>query len=174
MLRNTFNYSAYGLWNFETRSYLTMEKVSLNAPEERLKHKISTGKSFLIQAIKALVTMWLLDGLTCAIAAPTGLAAFNVDGVAIHRLFQLPIEHEGKAAGYWSLPKASEKVMKTTLRQVKMIIIDEIFMVSSLTLAYMHLRQWELFGGGELFGSRNMLFVGDLLQLQPISGNPVL
>ncbi len=82
------------------------------------------------EAIKALVTsMWPLDGLTCAIAAPTGLAAFNVGGVTIHRLFQLPIEHEGKAAGYWSLPKASQKVMKTTLRHVK------ISMVSSLTLA---------------------------------------
>lgn len=32
-------------------------------------------------------------------AAPTGLAAFNVDGVIIHLLLQLPIEHEGKTAG---------------------------------------------------------------------------
>ncbi len=54
-----------------------------------------------------------------------------------------------------------------------MIIVDEISMVSSLTLAYMHLRLEELFGGGEWFGSRNVLFVGDLLQLQPVSGNPV-
>ncbi len=30
--------------------------------------------------------------------------------------------------------------MKTTLRNVKMFIVDEISMVSSLTLAYMHLR----------------------------------
>ena len=45
-------------------------------------------------------------------------------------------------------------------------------MVSSLTLTYMHLRLEELFGGDE-FGSRNMMFVGDLLQLQPVNGNPV-
>ncbi len=133
-----------------------------------------TGKSFLIEAVKALIaSMWPSNGLTCAIAAPTGLAAFNVGGVTIHRLFQLPIEHEGKPAGYWSLPKASQKVMKTTLRNVKMLIVDEISMVSSLTLAYMHLRLEELFGGCDWFGSRNMLFVGDLLQLQPVSGNPV-
>ena len=74
----------------------------------------------------------------CVVAAPTDLAAFNVGGITIHRLFQLPDEHEGKAAGYWSLPKASQKVMKTTLRNVKMIIIDEVSMVSSLNLAYMH------------------------------------
>ena len=36
----------------------------------------------------------------------------------------------------------------------------------------MHLRLEELFGGTEWFGSRNMLFVGDL-QLPPVSGSPV-
>ena len=127
-----------------------------------------TGKSFLIQTIKALV-----NDITCAIAAPTGLAAFNVGGVTIHRLFQLPIEHDSKTAGYWSLPKTSQKVMKTSLRNVKIIIIDEVSMVSSLNLAYIHLRLDELFGGNDWFGSRNMIFVGDLLQLQPVNGNPV-
>ena len=46
-------------------------------------------------------------------------------------------------------------------------------MVSSLNLAYMHLRLEELFGGHDCFGGRNMLFVGDLLQLQPVNGCPV-
>ena len=60
-----------------------------------------TGKSFLIEALKQLIDgIWTSDDLTCAVAAPTGLAAFNVGGVTIHRLFQLPIEHEGKEAGY--------------------------------------------------------------------------
>ena len=47
--------------------------------------------------------------LSCAIVAPTSLAAFNVGGLTIHRLFQLPIEHEGKTAGYWSLPEDTQK-----------------------------------------------------------------
>ena len=45
-------------------------------------------------------------------------------------------------------------------------------MVSSLNLAYMHLRLEELFGGHDWFGGRNVLFVGDLLQLQPVNGSP--
>ena len=106
-------------------------------------------------------------------AAPTGLAAFNVGGLTIHRRFQLPVEHEGQVAGYWSLHKNSHKVMKTKLCHVKLIIIDEISIVSSLNLAYIHLRLEELFGGDELFGSRNVLFVGDILQLQPVSGSAV-
>ncbi len=93
--------------------------------------------------------LWLkrpLYGLAWAIAAPTGLVAFNVGGVTIHRLFQLPIEHEGKGAGYLSLLKTSEKVMKNTLRSVKMIAVDGYSMVSSLNFVYMNLRtvqrQW--------------------------------
>ena len=62
--------------------------------------------------------------------------------------------------------------MKTTLRNIKMIIIDEVSMVSSLNLAYMHMRLEELLGGDEWFGSKNIIFVGDL-QLPPVSGNPV-
>ena len=100
-----------------------------------------TGKSFLIEAIKLLVhRIWESKELTVVVAAPTGLAAFNVGGLTIHRLFQLPIEHEGQMAGYWSLPKVSQKVMKPKLCRVKLIIIDEISMVSSLNLAYIHLR----------------------------------
>ena len=63
--------------------------------------------------------------------------------------------------------------MKTSLRNVKIIVIDEVSMVSSLNLAYIHLRLNELFGGNDWFGSRNMIFVGDLLQLQPVNGSPV-
>ena len=62
--------------------------------------------------------------------------------------------------------------MKTTLRNMKMIFVDEVSMVSSLNLTYIHLRLEEVFGGNDCFGSKNM-FVGDLLQLPPISGNPV-
>ena len=105
------------------------------------------GKSFLIEAIKLLVhRIWGSDELTVVVAAPTGLAAFNVGGLTIHRLFQRPIEHEGQVAGYWLLSKSSQKVMKTKLCHVKLIIIDEISMVSSLNLAYIHLRLDELFG----------------------------
>ena len=60
-----------------------------------------TGKSFLIETITLLVrSMWPNKHQTCAIAASTGLA-FNVGGITIHRLFQLPIEHDSRTASYW-------------------------------------------------------------------------
>ena len=79
-----------------------------------------TGKSFLIKTIRALVCeTWHneRESLLCAVTAPTGLAAFNVGGVTIHRLLQLPIEHKGKTAGYWRLGKDAIKVIRSSLSQ---------------------------------------------------------
>ena len=54
--------------------------------------------------------------------------------------------------------------MGATLPDVKLFIVDEVSMVSSLNLVFVHMRLEELFGSSEWFGSRNM-FVGDLLNL---------
>ena len=46
-------------------------------------------------------------------------------------------------------------------------------MFSNLNLAYIHLRLEELFGRTDWFGAINVMFVGDLLQLPPVNGDPV-
>ena len=69
-----------------------------------------TGKSFLIATVKALIdSLWKTKDITCAIAAPTGLAAFNVGGITLHRLFRLPVEHDSRGATYWRLCPKSQK-----------------------------------------------------------------
>ena len=50
-----------------------------------------TGKSYLIKTIKAWVQS--STGKDVAVAAPTGIAAFNINGLTIHRLLMLPVEH---------------------------------------------------------------------------------
>ena len=68
-----------------------------------------TGKSFLIETIRQQVSeIWKDDTVLdtkCAVGAPTGLASYNIGGLTVHRMFLLPIEHEGKTAGYWRLSK---------------------------------------------------------------------
>ena len=102
-----------------------------------------TIKSFLIETIKRFVDSLQKakpGELLYAIVAPTSLVAFNVGGFIIHRLFQLPIEHESKTAGYWSLPKDTHKKLQTTFRPLKIIIINEVSMASNLNLTNLHLR----------------------------------
>jgi len=46
-----------------------------------------TGRSFLIEVIKALIAdIWPTNDLMFAVAAPTGLAAFNVGGITTQAL----------------------------------------------------------------------------------------
>ena len=64
-----------------------------------------SGRSFLLEPIKCLVDdIWhpKSGDIMFVMVAPTGIAAFNVGRITIHRLFELPIEHEGNTAGYWS------------------------------------------------------------------------
>jgi len=48
------------------------------------------GKSFLIKTIKCWIKLNL--NKDTAVTAPTGIAAFNIDDLRIHRLL-LPVEH---------------------------------------------------------------------------------
>ena len=102
-----------------------------------------TGKSFLIETIRRKVAeIWKDDAsgdTKCAMGTPTGLASYNIGGVTVHRLFSLPFEHESKTTGYWPLSKHAQKVMHTNLRSLQLVIIDEMSMLSSLNLPYIHL-----------------------------------
>ena len=60
--------------------------------------------------------------------APTGLAAFNVGGVTIHRLLQLSIEHKGSVAGYWKLGIEALKIMHASLSKLRLLIMDKVSM----------------------------------------------
>ena len=71
----------------------------------------------------------------CIVGAPTELASYNIGGITVHRMFMLPIEHEGKPAGYRRLSKETQKVMRTNLKSLKLVIIDEVSMLSNLNLA---------------------------------------
>ena len=65
------------------------------------------------------------------------------------------------------------KVMCASLSQLRLLIIDEISMVSILNLSYIHLCLDEIFAKDEWFGGMNVLFAGDILQLPPVNGGPV-
>ncbi|XP_026824779.1 uncharacterized protein LOC113561784 [Ooceraea biroi] len=133
-----------------------------------------TGKSFLIKTIKCWIKQYL--NKDTAIAAPTGIAAFNVDGLTVHRLLQLPVEH-GFTPNYKQLSDHVLKVLRADLKDVVLFVIDEVSMISNLTLMYIHLRLSEIFNTNDCedgwFGRKHILLFGDLLQLPPVREDPI-
>uniref|UniRef100_A0A1X7UAR5 ATP-dependent DNA helicase n=1 Tax=Amphimedon queenslandica TaxID=400682 RepID=A0A1X7UAR5_AMPQE len=142
----------------DARAANRQEENDVKDDDPQMMGQIKDGMN---DAIKALVKgFWsTLTKQTCAVCAPTGLAAYNVGGVTAHRLFQLPIEHDGQFASYLSIPKASHKVMKTELQDLKMVIIDEVSMVFSLTLTSIHMRMNDIIESDKWFGKMSLLLV---------------
>ena len=171
-------------------SNLQQEYNSLNIDQKRIVDKIitavchgtepihlivsgqgGTGKSKVISILHQTVSTELIcNGLSVVVAAPTGLAAFNIGGTTIHRLLCLPVEH-GKPANYSRLNQDQLKIIQATLKNLKLLIIDEVSMVSSLTLLFIHMRLTEIMGNDDYFGGLNVVFFADFLQLPPVKGN---
>ena len=66
------------------------------------------------------------------------LAGYNIGDVTVHHMFMLPIKHEGRTAGHWRLSKETQKVMRTNLSSLKLVIVDEVSMLPNLNLTYIH------------------------------------
>jgi hypothetical protein len=129
-----------------------------------------TGKSYLIKTIKAFIIRELNKNV--AITAPTGMSAYNIQGITIYRILQLPVEH-GNIPPYRPLSNNTIKLIHEKMKDVILLIIDEISMASNITLLYIHLRFSEIYDTGNCddgwFGKINILIFGELLQLPPVN-----
>ena len=138
-----------------------------------------TGKSFLINCIKHEIILLCMNRLFpnddepkhefVVVLAPTGVAAFNINGETIHGFYKLPVQKGKKASPqYREMMKDDVKLLRLALKYTKLIIIDEISMVGNVTFAMIHRRMDDTFprsDDGVTFGGHNMLLFGDLLQV---------
>jgi hypothetical protein len=140
--------------------------------------KAGTGKTTFLKYIRENCSKQM------AVVAPTGVAAINAGGVTIHSFFQLPLAPfipETRGTGFQTpgqeisnkhslisrLRFNADK--KKVLRQLEILVIDEISMVRCDTLdaidtVLRHIRQQPF----ERFGGVQLLFIGDMLQLPPV------
>ena len=132
-----------------------------------------TGKSHLISVL-AMLIRYMLGHDSLLIGAPTGKASFAIRGMTLHRLFQLPIQR-GWINSYQKLNDKRLSEFRKRYRNVQYIFIDEISMVSYESFRTIHLRLCEIFGtdGSEAFSNKNILVVGDLMQLPPVKSSRV-
>lgn len=113
------------------------------------------------------------------VVAPTGIAAINAGGVTIHSMFGLPlrtfIPTTDRIDGNLGMNiqdlmphfKFRKDKLKL-LREVEIIIIDEVSMLRADVLDMMDFALRHIRRNQEKFGGVQMLFIGDLYQLPPV------
>ena len=108
------------------------------------------------------------------VLAPTGIAAINVGGVTLHSFFKIPfhplLPNDSRFSSRHireTLKYNNEK--KKLLRELELIIIDEISMVRADIIDFIDkiLRVYNR-NMREPFGGKQLLLVGDLYQLEPV------
>ena len=122
--------------------------------------KAGTGKSTLIRHFLATTDRRVL------VAAPTGIAALNVGGYTLHRLFGFSptLTVDDVVAGRYRPNRFTDQ-----LDSIDTLVIDEVSMVRA-DLFDMMVVALERFGPrpGERYGGVQLVLVGDLLQLPPV------
>lgn len=110
------------------------------------------------------------------VLAPTGIAAINAGGVTLHSFFKLPFRpilpddpdlslKSGRIFEFFKYGKRQRKLIE----EVELIIIDEISMVRADIIDCVD-RILRVFSGKMRlpFGGKQLLFVGDVFQLEPV------
>ncbi len=132
-----------------------MEKTKQNL---FLTGKAGTGKSALLDYFRDTTKK------KCAVLAPTGVAALNVEGETIHSFF-------GLKPGY-ELDEVVRKYKKPRnlrmFEQLQTIVIDEISMVRADLLDAVNIFLQKTLENQLPFGGLQMIFIGDLFQLPPV------
>ena len=106
------------------------------------------------------------------LTAPTGVAAFNINGMTIHSALLLGCN---RYTGFQPLSNNGLTTLRCKLSKLMLIIIDEVSMVGSNMVLEIHKRLQQIKGvtGETMFGNVSVLAVGDLYQLPPI-GQPAI
>ena len=130
--------------------------------------KAGTGKSTFLRYIAATTKKKHI------ILAPTGIAAINAGGSTLHSFFKLPFyplvpnDKRYSARNLRSTMKYNSDKCKL-LREVELIIIDEISMVRADIIDFID-KVLRLYNRNmrEPFGGKQLLLVGDIYQLEPV------
>lgn len=124
--------------------------------------KPGVGKSVLINSL-------VNDGRkTYTLAAPTGLAALNINGKTLHSIFRLPIFDGIVEPDYNEWPK-DDRALNNIKYNVKHLIIDEVSMVRADTFDYIDRLLRFVKNMDMPFGGVQIIIVGDFYQLPPVT-----
>ena len=122
-----------------------------------------SGKSYLINAIKALV------GDTCILKATTGLAGYNIEGCTLHSALQLPVRNHNNN----DLQGTALQRLQLRFSGKQYLITDEMSMLGQRTPAWVDKRLRQATGKlNKPLGGISVMLLGDFAQLPPVGDKP--
>ena len=130
-----------------------------------------SGKSTVINTLAKWVHYILQkpgDDPDCpyiAISAYTGAAACNVNGQTLHSLFSFNF-----GPGFLTMSDKIRDQKRNMLKNLAVLIIDEISLVDADMLYKIDLRLKEVKQNESIFGGIALFCFGDLLQIKPVKG----
>ena len=121
--------------------------------------KAGSGKTTFLKYLKDM------SAKSVVITAPTGVAAVNAGGVTLHSLFMIPL---GPLTPETPLKPNFNRNKKDTIRNMDILIIDEVSMVRPDVLDKVDQRLRELRKNSRPFGGVQVIMFGDPFQLPPV------
>lgn len=124
------------------------------------------GKSYLTN----MYIEWLLDnGVDFEVTASTGIAATHIHGKTLHSFAGLRNDEALKEQDIKEILSNSYTMKR--YRKTKVLIVDEISMVSAQMLENVHRLAQAANRSNKPFGGIKVVFVGDFFQLPPVKGD---
>ena len=137
--------------------------------------KAGCGKSAVLKCISKYIRSKAKPNFM-KIGAPTGTAAFLVNGKTLHFLFQLPVNKSTASKNKISELKGDQlRSLQKRFENVELLVIDEKSMIGQYML-YMieeRLRQAKPKNADKPFGGVSIVLMGDFAQLAPVMDPPL-
>jgi hypothetical protein len=108
-----------------------------------------------------------VDSNEVLLVAYTGMAAHNIGGMTAHSAFSLSANQGSTTLGL-SSDKANTLACK--LRRLKLIVIDEVSLISAEHMNQISLHLKQIFRSELEFAGRSVIVVGDFAQIRPVGG----
>ena len=129
-----------------------------------------TGKSFLISAISTeLQNLAFHENKPNPVirVAPTGIAAFGINGMTVHSALSLPVK-----SSFDPLIPSTLSKFQHQWKDIKLLIIDEKSMIGRSMAGKMDSRLRQILTD-EVMGGIGVLLFGDFAQLPPVGDSPL-